>query len=183
MYPKEPNSARFWPIQRNSEETCFGFATAFRFDTSQNLSLVARGLEEGVTVCAPKFIAGREHIRRILNQASEYWSRDEKLARNKSIDLLMRITCQSQIATAVSVSGVADAQQVALFGLVGNPESVKGSCSILRSQGGTQDGYLLKMDSKRKLFLKEFHALPQSCTDAQIIDLLVEKSVLLSFSK
>ncbi|MGI0079666.1 MAG: KEOPS complex subunit Cgi121 [Nitrososphaerales archaeon] len=172
-----------WFIQRDSENKLFGFAQAFRFRTNQNLSSLARGLEDGVAVCTPKYIAGTEHVRRVLIQAIEYWGRAEGLARNRSIDLVMRITCQSQISRAVKLSEVTDTRQIALFGLVASAEDASRCSSTLLSLGGNRDDSLLKMDSKRELFLKRFHNLPQWCTSTQIIDLLAEKSILLAFSK
>lgn len=172
-----------WSIQQNPKRASFGFAKAFRFRLCQDLSTVARGMEEGVAMCTPRYIAGSEHARRILIQADEYWKRDKKLARNKSIDLLMRITCQSQISTALKLSEVSDAKQMGLFGLVENSRDAERSASKLLALGGIRDDSLLKLDPRKELFLKKFHNLPKWCTGNQVLDLLEEKSVLLVFSK
>lgn len=183
LLSKKQNKESIWSIQQHSNSASFGFARAFRFRLNQDLSHVARGLVEGVAMCTPRYIAGPEHARRILIQASEYWKRDMKLARNKSIDLLMRITCQSQISTALKLSKVSDAKQIGLFGLVENAGDAELSMSKLLALGAIRDDSLLKLDPRKEIFLKKFHNLPKWCTGNQVLDLLEEKSVLLVFSK
>lgn len=180
---KEYNEEHLWSTQPDSEKTMFGFVRGFRFRQRQDCSTVAKMLEEGVAICAPKYIAGPEHVRRILIQASEYWRLEKKLARNKSIDLLMRITCQSQISSALKLSGVSYAKQLALFGLIENAREADRWCSRLLAAGAIPDDSILKLTSERELFLKRFHDLPRWCMGSQIVDLLEEKSVLLVFSK
>ena len=83
--------------------------------------------------CDIEIIAGPEHIEGVLNQAAEYWDRNETLAKNRSIDLLMRITCKKQIIEAVSASGLSRTGAVAIFGYVGNESHIEKSEEIIRT--------------------------------------------------
>lgn len=170
-----------WHLQDAVEEISFG--AGFWFDEPKDLTQVAKDLEEGISICASKFIAGPRHLKNVLYQASEYWRRGKRLARNPSIDLLMRVLCQSQISKAVELSQVSFAREIAVFGISKQPSSLEGVFDTLVKVGGKGNDKLLEITVQKAKFLKEFHGLPNACNEDQICDLLVEKSALLVFSK
>ncbi len=171
-----------WQMKDDNHVT-YGFVQAFRFREYQDLSSFSKRLKEGITICSPKYIAGPEHVRRILVQANEYWKREITLARNRSIDLLMRITCQSQIASALKFSNLSHTKQIAIFGLSQSASDAEQSCSAIISLGAIRDDDLLRLTAVRKRFLSKFHNLPENYSVNKIIDYLEEESVLLAFSK
>ncbi|MGI0091627.1 MAG: KEOPS complex subunit Cgi121 [Nitrososphaerales archaeon] len=163
----------------------YGFARAYKLGRYFDLREVSKKLSGGTVICSPSLLAGREHIEAILVQAKEYWSRNQFLARNKSIDLLMRATCKRQISEAVSASGISNVDRVALFGLIEKAESIDESESTLMSQVGTlkRRDELLLLDSQKVKFLKKFHGLPNWLERDQLLSMLRESSVTLIFSK
>ncbi len=171
-----------WMIE-HAHPPVYGFCRAFRFKDYRDLSSFSLNLNPGIALCLPKYIAGSEHVRRILVQASEYWKRETILARKRSIDLLMRITCQSQIASALKLCNISCIKQIAMFGLVQSASDVELLSSDINSLGGFPADDLLRLTSVKKEFLSKFHNLPEQCNTSQLIDYLEEKSVLLVFSK
>ncbi|HKW04143.1 MAG TPA: KEOPS complex subunit Cgi121, partial [Nitrososphaerales archaeon] len=123
-----------WHIQDGGEEISFG--AGFWFDGPKDLTQVAKDLEEGISICASKFIAGPRHLKNVLYQASEYWRRGKRLARNPSIDLLMRVLCESQISKAVELSQVSFAREIAVFGVSKQMLTLEGVFDALVKVGG-----------------------------------------------
>ena len=111
----------------------FGFSMAYQLHGTFDIRSASKRLPEAVTICNPKLVAGQYHVLGILSQAKEYWLRSETLARNKSIDLLMRITCQKQIADAVIASGISKTDAVAIFGFVKNESQINSIIEIIKS--------------------------------------------------
>ena len=83
------------PLGRSSYKR-IGFAAAWKLKTKKDLSSIARSLPDGVTIFSTTITAGQAHLKGVLVQASESSNRGFALARNDAIDLLMRLTCQSQ---------------------------------------------------------------------------------------
>jgi tRNA threonylcarbamoyladenosine modification (KEOPS) complex Cgi121 subunit len=148
-----------------------------------DLSGFAKKVKQGITLCDPRYIGGAEHVRVILVQANEYWRRGHALARNKSIDLLMRITCESQIEKALKISGLSGARHVSMFGLAESREDIEQSSSGLISIGASEDDSLLDLTMAKRKFLCKFHHFPFQCDKKTLVDYLAEKAVLLAFSK
>lgn len=162
-----------------------GFAAEIKMRSESDLSNIAKGLPEGVTLCIPLLIAGLPHIEGVLKQAAEYWNRRLQLARNRSIDLLMRVTCQKQIADAVQLSGLARTSAVVVFGLVDPAFNVEAMLNdLLFKLGGAvaQEDLLVLADDKVR-YLKKVHSLPEWIRTDQIVPILLERAVLLAFSK
>jgi tRNA threonylcarbamoyladenosine modification (KEOPS) complex Cgi121 subunit len=162
-----------------------GFMTVYKLNDVFDLRKTAKNLPEGVVACLPKLIAGPDHIEAILIQAAEYWSRNETLAKNRSIDLLMRITCRRQIAEAVSASGISSTSEVAIFGCIDRESQAEESEQVIRSMDAnleTRDD-LLSVSKAKLDFLKEFQGLPEWFNEVQLLTALKEKSVLLVFDK
>ncbi len=162
-----------------------GFMTAYKLNGIFDLRSTAKSLPEGVVVCDPELIAGPEHVEGIVNQAAEYWDRNEALAKNRSIDLLMRVTCKKQIADAVSASGISRTGAIAVFGYVGNESHIEKSEEIIRTFAKDLEAKdeLLSLSQKRQKYLKEFHKLPRWLNEDQLLIALKEKSALLVFAK
>ena len=162
-----------------------GFMTAYKLNGIFDLRATAKSLPEGVVACDIALIAGPEHVEGVLNQAAEYWDRNETLAKNRSIDLLMRITCEKQIIEAVSASGLSRTGAVAIFGYVGNESHIEKSEEIIRTFARDSEAKdeLLSLGQERQNHLKEFHKLPVWLNRDQLLIALKEKSVLLIFAK
>jgi len=130
-------------------------------------------------------IAGIEHVEAILIQTKEYFDRNERLVRNGSLDILMRITCQKQISEAISASKITNTETVAILGLVNSENEIESSierlCSICKTV--TSDNSLLELNKEKATKLKRFHRLPSSLSRGKLQIALQERSILLMFSK
>jgi tRNA threonylcarbamoyladenosine modification (KEOPS) complex Cgi121 subunit len=157
----------------------------FDLDREFDLTSIARTLPEGIVICSPMLVAGREHIDGILNQAEALWFKGAALARNKSIDLLMRITCRNQISDAIALSGLSWTASLAMFGLVNSVDEVRDAEKSVSSFAGRleRNDRSLLLDAKKMDYLKKLHSLPENLSADQIVVALKEKSVLLVFSK
>jgi tRNA threonylcarbamoyladenosine modification (KEOPS) complex Cgi121 subunit len=152
----------------------------------EDLRPLARMFPEGITLCSSELMAGKEHVREVLSQASEYWKRGQFLARNRSIDLLMRITCQSQISQATAASHLEKTNSVVFMGLVGERSEALDILSKIDTamEGrGSRDDSLLEMNQKKAAYLRKLHRLPSSYPLTKLLVFLQEKSVLLSFER
>jgi tRNA threonylcarbamoyladenosine modification (KEOPS) complex Cgi121 subunit len=163
----------------------FGFEMAYELCGTFDVRSASKMLPEGIVVCNPKLAAGKDHLRGILSQAKEYWQRNETLARNKSIELLMRITCQRQIADAVAASGISQTDAVAIFGFVKNESEINSAVDIIKSvaKDMKRNDNLLSLDNKKQKYLTTFHKLPRWISKDQLLVALKEKSVLLTLNK
>lgn len=163
--------------------TFYPFRSAYHFSRETDLRNVVSQFPEGVVACSSSFVAGKEHVDSLLAHSAESWARYTFLAHNRSIDLLMRITCQRQISKAVDASGIRSSRDVALFGLANEVSQISFAETLMKSSGGSRDDSLLELDAKKIRFLKEFHSLPIWVETERIPQLLQEKSAILVFSK
>ena len=140
-------------------------------------------MPEGIVLCDSNLIGGRDHAAYLLTQTAESWSRKLFLARNRSIDLLMRITSQAQITNAISASNVARAKNIALLGLAASNTQIDQIDHALKSKGAMREDDVLKMTKNKEKFLRRFHSIPKTIMASQLPSFLAEKSVLLIFDK
>jgi tRNA threonylcarbamoyladenosine modification (KEOPS) complex Cgi121 subunit len=177
----------FWRISIRSEDlkeaTLLGFGRAYRFSKTKDLRKAVTGLPEGIAACSPSLIAGKRHLESVLIQSAEYWSRGIFLARNKSIDLLMRLTCQDQISRALQASAIDNCREVALIGLAKDDSDIAISERLMSKLGGIRDDSLMDLDSNKMKFLLRFHSLPSWIEQDKIPQLLQEKSAILVFQR
>ena len=179
------SDARYWSrlIESDRKIVCFG--TGLRLGGSYDLASYARSLPEGIVLCDPKLIAGTEHLEAVLLQTAEYWKRNQRLVRNGSIEILMRLACKSQITEAVKASNISDTDKVALVGLASSQKQVEKLIQDLLSEyvSAKIDPDLLRLGVGKARSLKKLHGLPSWLTNGQLQTALQEKSVLLIFSK
>jgi tRNA threonylcarbamoyladenosine modification (KEOPS) complex Cgi121 subunit len=169
---------------QNSKILTFcAFCRGYHFSHQTDLRKVVSQFPQGIVACSAFFVAGREHIDSLLVQTAEYWSRGFLVARNKSIDLLMRVTCQTQISKAIDASGIEKSRDVALFGLANNTCEIRFVESLITESGGIRNDRLLNLNPKKVRFLKEIHSLPAWLQSERIANLLQEKAAILVFSK
>jgi tRNA threonylcarbamoyladenosine modification (KEOPS) complex Cgi121 subunit len=130
-------------------------------------------------------IAGIEHVEAILIQTKEYFDRNERLVRNGSLDILMRITCQKQISEAISASKIANTETVAILGLVNSEKDIESAIYRLYStcKAAITDNSLLELNKEKATKLKQFHQLPGTLSRERLQTALQERSILLMFSK
>jgi tRNA threonylcarbamoyladenosine modification (KEOPS) complex Cgi121 subunit len=180
------NSLRsFWWRRLGDGSKSVAFATSFRLKSTMDLTAIAKSLPEGVVICGSSIVAGIEHVEVILIQTHEYWKRNQKIARNGSIEILMRMACKAQISEAVEASHIDKTDSVALLGLV---ESVDTAQFVVEKflttiKPASQDISLLGLDRAKFISLKKFHQLPSKLSKAGLLVALQEKSVLLIFSR
>jgi tRNA threonylcarbamoyladenosine modification (KEOPS) complex Cgi121 subunit len=179
--PEDP----LWIRPLGTEDLSMAFAAAFQLSEKTDLTTFAKTLPEGVVLCDTKIIAGISHIEAILLQTREYWRRKQKLVRNGSIEILMRLSGQGQISEALEVSGIKDSASVAFLGLANNEKDIENLLNKFRTNFPTalQNQSLLKLDRKKASFLKRIYKLPRSFTYELLVIALQERSVLLIFSK
>jgi len=178
-------SGNFWSHQVDTDgKLSVCFATAFRFANYLNLTSTAKNLPEGTVICNPRLIAGLEHVEAVLLQTREYWKRDERLARNGSIEILMRISCSSQISEALEASALNNVNKIALLGLTSSLKEADRIVKRFQSEPylAVASPDLLGVDERKAIWLKKFHGLPQNLSDNQLRVALQERSVLLIFS-
>ncbi len=178
----------FWPLSHSDSDEHgeqFVFLRGYHVESKIDLRPVTKRFKEGIVLCSADLVAGPMHVRRISVQAWEYWRRGYNLARNKSIDLLMRVTCQSQIASATRLSNLIGPGRVVLFGIVQNKEDAEEAEEILiKFEGGIRrDDAVSRLTREKASKLRNLHKIPFSCTKEMLINLLQEKSILLSFEK
>lgn len=166
-------------------EDQLGFYCAFDLGNKMNLAKIAEQLPKSVVLCTSKIIAGIEHVSAILDQTSESSKRGINLARNKSIELLMRITCQSQITEAITTSGITDINELAIFGFVGNESIFSDALHIIASNGIQlfRNDKLLSLTKEKAMRLKQLHSLPIGLSRDELLVSLKEKSALLVFDR
>lgn len=170
--------------EKSSLSTCF--AAAFTIGGKKlDLSSFAKTLPEGVVICDPALIAGLEHVEEILLQTREYWRRNERIAKNGSIEILMRLTGESQISEALKASGIKEAKSAAILGLVSSKQQAE---EIIQRFSSTferviSNPRLLELNQEKSRRLKKFHGLPDRLSDEQLQVALEEKSVFLIFSR
>ncbi len=161
------------------------FATAFRLKQKSDLTSFAKTLPNGVVLCDAGIVAGLDHVEAILLQTLEYWTRDERLVRNGSIEILMRLSGKSQISEAIGASHIQSTDSVALLGLLSNGEDVLEAVNRFQTNFSTAtlDSKLLELNRRKAKLLKKDHGLPASLPDKDLLVALQELSVLLIFSK
>jgi len=179
--PEKP----LWMRQVGDGDRSICFATAFKLIQTTDLTAFAKTLPEGVVVCDTGIIAGLRHVEAILLQTREYWRRNEKLVRNGSIEILMRLSGKNQISEAVRVSKIQHTKSVGLLGLVSEIAEIDKTVARLESmyQTTSQNLKLLELDREKARRLKKLHGLPLSLSDRALQLALQELSVLLIFSK
>ena len=165
-----------------------GFAAAWKLGRMKDLSTITRSLPDGVAIFSPSICAGPLHLRGVLEQALQSRNRGNGmlLARNSAIDLLMRLTCQSQIKEAMRVSGIASTNSLGAFGFADEESKISLLLDRVKSALGTavcEDYSLLGVDSKKIRYLRELHSIPGSVPDGSIVNYLLESSALLCLSK
>ena len=179
---------KIWQIDPTgkSSNKRIGFAAAWKLCAKRDLSSMTRNLPDSVAIFSTEISAGQAHLKGVLVQASESSDRGITLARNSAIDLLMRLTCQSQIKEAMRVSDISSTQEVGAFGFVVQNENIDSKIEKVEAILGDisdRDDLLLDMSNAKAEYLKKLHSIPQSFTDSQVVDFLLEKSSLLCFSK
>jgi|SRR5579872_32468 len=160
------------------------FAAGFSLSGKSDLTPLTRTLPDGVVICDSRVIGGIEHLEQVLFQATEYWLRGGEIARKKSIDLLMRITCQRQINDAIDISKINATDSFAIFGIVKSTAEIEEILQLVtaRYPSAKRKDSLLAVDRAKLNFLRKLHRLPKSATKDQIIVAIKEKSALLVFS-
>ncbi|HXQ92850.1 MAG TPA: KEOPS complex subunit Cgi121, partial [Nitrososphaerales archaeon] len=178
-------STEYWSrrIGKHGETLCF--AIAFDLGRRYDLTAVAKEFPEGVVLCNPGLIAGIGHLEEILLQTKEYWDRNQRIVRNGSLEILMRITCQRQISEAIVASQIADTETVALLGFVASENEIEASIERLYSacKSIVTDNSLLDLTREKASKLRRFHRLPSSLPLDKLQTALQERSILLIFSK
>ena len=180
--PRSPDLAATWSRKPDEQSLCF--AAGFTLGGTFDLAPLTGSLPEAVVVCDSSMVAGIEHLEQVLFQAHEFWKGGGGLAKKKSIDLLMRITCQRQISDAISLSKIENASNIAIFGIVKSRELVEKSLQLIFSRfpSAKREDTLLELGKQKTEFLRKVHGLPRSLTRSQIVVALKERSALLVFS-
>jgi tRNA threonylcarbamoyladenosine modification (KEOPS) complex Cgi121 subunit len=171
--------------QVGNGERSICFATAFKLEERKDLTSYAKTLPEGVVLCDTGIIAGINHVEAILLQTREYWKRNEKLVRNGSIEILMRLSGRNQISEAVKDSKIQSSKSVALLGLLPEKAEIEKIVADFQSKFKTtsQNLKFLELDREKARRLKKLHRLPVSLSERELQVALQELSVLLIFSK
>lgn len=158
-----------------------GFMMAFELGKTMDLRHVVERFSESVVFCSPRLIAGPEHVSAVLFQAMESSKRGISLARNRSIEMLMRITCQRQISEAIVLSNISNTDKLAVFGFIHNKLDLDDIQKAVRTENGEmkREDSLLRMSREKARYLKQLHRLDEWLTDDQLLVALKEKSALL----
>lgn len=164
-------------------DSFFVLAEGHELPIIKDLKPFAESLPRGFAIASSNFAAGVGHLEQILIQTAESWSRGLYLARNKSLDLLMRLTCQSQIERAIQTSGLESSKTIVLFGLSREQREISYAQACLAEAGAVRRDELLELDPGKISFLRKFHSLPHSVHSKDIPSLLVAKAALLVFMK
>lgn len=158
-----------------------GFVRSFKLPGIKDLRKIVKLFPEHIVLCTSRIVAGPEHAFSVLYQTNECVKRDISLARNRSIDMLMRISCQRQISEAMSISALSKTGELALFGFVPNLTSIDDAERLVCNEiaDTKRDDSLLLLTKEKAKYLKQLHKLPDLLSDDQLLVALKEKSVLL----
>ena len=166
----------------NRSDVQIAFVRGYRFHGSVDLKEVASRLPQGIALCTPSLIAGEEHAKAVLTQAQEYWNRGLSLARNRSIDLLMRISCRSQIELAIKMSSIESAKKIAMLGIA-DSTGIEDAEHRLSENGGKRNDSVISLHKGKEKFLRRTQEIPDSINTDQFSSWLAEKSILLSLER
>lgn len=145
-----------------------------------NLSKIAESLPEATIASDPKLLAGVEHIKLVILQAITSWDQGIVLARNKSLDLLMRFTSKKQISEAIKASNLQDTKQISLVGVTTSEDEACDRYNAFRSslpKNASRDDSLLDLTEAKKATIVKLHQLK---TDRMLVLKLQELSALLN---
>jgi tRNA threonylcarbamoyladenosine modification (KEOPS) complex Cgi121 subunit len=176
--------SNFWSRELVGERKGVCFCTAFELDDLSDLTSLAKSMPDGVVICDSSMVAGIEHLEQVLVQANELWGRGGEIARKKSIDLLMRITGQSQISEAIALSRLERTNSFVTFGIVASRDHIEESLELIKTRfpRSRRNDSLLDLDRKKENLLRKAHNLPSKLSKSQLVVALKEKSALLVFS-
>lgn len=145
-----------------------------------NVSKIAELLPETTIACDSYLLAGVEHIRLVILQAITSWEQGMLLARNKSLDLLMRFTAKQQISEAIKASNLQDTRQVFLGGVAASEEEACERYNTFRSsipQNATREDSLFDLTDEKKVSIVKLHQLKN---DHMLLLKLQELSALIN---
>ncbi|MFN3622041.1 MAG: KEOPS complex subunit Cgi121 [Nitrososphaerales archaeon] len=131
-----------------------------------------------------KFIAGRRHIELLLKQTVEAEKRGLTYAKQREIDLMARVACETQLKKAIDKVGLKP-QKMDLVALVLDGDNFPSEATqILKTIGTFDDSVIELKGEKVKLLLSE-HNLTQTLESALLGEdalayLIAEKAALLA---
>lgn len=180
-----------WKIssKQGSDREYLGFCAALDIGKKLDLSTLAKSLPEVTVICTPTMILGCKHLDRVMTQALDCWQRGLVFAKKRSIDLLMRLTCQSQIDEATTASGIRNASSIAAFGLAPSEPEINSTIKFVQNSIGERavrnDKLLDPNTTKIQYYLSSFDPTlpPEVASESNILALLIERASLLLVSK
>jgi len=138
-----------------------------------------------IQIINAKFVAGLDHIRKIVFQVLIDMERKNLLVQREDLHFLMKMTCQDQIDQAIKVGGLNDGSiDVVVIGL-GKEGDIEDVSQTLSKLFGTDSNEVIPMLPARQKFLMSFHKIPRDLIlrlekrGKDITDVLVEKAALL----
>jgi tRNA threonylcarbamoyladenosine modification (KEOPS) complex Cgi121 subunit len=180
-----------WSIEFKGSEgrdslSSVGFTAAWGLSSVGSFTKATKLLPEGAVLFSPSLVAGLIHLQGVLVQAGHSWFRGTQLARNRSIDLLMRLTIRHQISEAVELSCIENTRRIAIAGLADDEQAAMSITKLFESRivsPSQRRDSLLDMTLAKANFIRKLHSIPSRCRDSQIPSFLLESSALLALSK
>ncbi|MHB8699799.1 MAG: hypothetical protein ACYC7D_02125 [Nitrososphaerales archaeon] len=172
-----------WNVYPKTSIKFSGFAAGLKFDSQRDFSKVTSFLSEGTILCHSQLCAGLPHIKRIFLQALTSWENGIELARNKSLDLLARVTLRPQISEAIKVSQISRTNTLAFLGIAKDASEASSSYNRFLDLIGDKvirDDSLLNLNISKIEYLTGLHGLDSPANAFSIESQLVEMSSLLN---
>lgn len=161
----------------------YGFARGIDLKKNNDLTPLVKKLPEYTVLCTPILVAGGEHVKATLIQSVESWERGIELARNRSIDILLRLTAMGQISEAIQLSKISNTDTLAVIGLLPGPGDAESTVNTILEYcpNAERNDMLLSLTEEKEKYLRRIHSISYAKIDLMLF--LEEKSALLNLSK
>lgn len=135
-----------------------------------------------------KFVAGHRHLELVLKQTLEAKRRGILYAKSPELDLLVRISCDTQISRAIKTVGIEKGVQNIVIVALGKKECAESIKDGLRSYGKISDEVIQLTTDKMRTLIRH-HGLSKSYvkavvqTKARLASVLAERAAVLASEK
>jgi tRNA threonylcarbamoyladenosine modification (KEOPS) complex Cgi121 subunit len=163
-------------LSSNQQPFYFGLSVKHPIDIALLLKGMEKETDSIIQVVDPKFIASKEHLRLILAQSKESYSRGIVAANKKSMDILLRLLCTKKIEKALHDAGFKpNSRECVILGLC-NKDTLPIIEKKIRNYGDLDDR-VLEASKERVNFLMTYHGISKNEVENYgLLNMLLEKS-------
>jgi len=145
-----------------------------------NLRAVGEEHDCAVTAVDARYVAGRPHLQAAVDRANRAFERDDTIADDRSIEILLYAAGRRQIERALEM-GVGEGRTAAVIVIDGEDES--GAASAVAELFEEEPVLDAARDDQLIRAFFDISDLELAATDAPLVDLVVERVSLLAVEK